>query len=212
MKKESKTKKTVCCMIIDKSGSMMDIKEDLRGSINDTIGQMKSLDQRADQKVKMEVRFFNGTLTTQVPMKKVAKVQLLTEADYQVEGLTALYDAIGQSLQYLEKQYAQDADVHVNVSVYTDGFENDSRHFSLGQVKKLIARAQERNNWTFAFIGCAEDTLMSAQAMGIRRDRTVFAERNKMKKAMQGMASALEDRMLYDKDTLASRMQGIDKG
>lgn len=69
-------------------------------------------------------------------------------------GATALYDAIGDSINAI--RHILKGDYKVLVNIYTDGQENSSRRFNAKQISSLIEDLS-KVGWTFTFIGQQDD-------------------------------------------------------
>jgi ribosomal protein S8E len=69
-------------------------------------------------------------------------------------GMTALWDAIGETVKALEPCVKKDEKVLVNI--YTDGEENASHRFTTRSIKELIDDLSKKG-WTFTFIGTEKD-------------------------------------------------------
>lgn len=72
----------------------------------------------------------------------------------QTRGATALYDAIGDSVDAVKNVF-KDGD-KVLVNIYTDGQENSSRRFRAQGIASLIEELS-KCGWTFTFIGTQYD-------------------------------------------------------
>jgi uncharacterized protein YegL len=72
----------------------------------------------------------------------------------QTRGATALYDAIGDSIDVVKSVFKDGHKVLVNI--YTDGQENSSRRFRAQGIASLIEELS-KCGWTFTFIGTQFD-------------------------------------------------------
>ena len=72
-----------------------------------------------------------------------------------IEGMTALRDAIGESIKIGEELIrANDVkDQSVLVVILTDGQENASKEWSDKEIKFAIKQKEESDKWTFTFVG-----------------------------------------------------------
>ena len=117
---------------------------------------------------------FDNKSEVLVDRKPIGEVKNLTRRQYQVRGCTALLDAVGDAVRYIDKvQHILPEDYraeHVMFSIITDGMENASRHRSYDEVKRMIEAQQERG-WEFVFLGANIDAAAEAGRMGIRADR-----------------------------------------
>ncbi len=154
-------------IILDQSGSMGGLAEDLRGGINSYINDLK-----ADEQSKYLVTIVNfdsvnnhevvcgGLLPVAVPT--------LNLNNYAPRGGTPLLDAVGLAINALGN-----VDKAI-VVVFTDGFENASREFSLEQVQALV-KAKEEAGWAFEYLGAGQDSWAGGAAI---YETTQFAGQN----------------------------------
>lgn len=71
-----------------------------------------------------------------------------------VDGYTALFDAIGQTFKRLSEHVKTGDKVLMNI--YTDGGENDSRNFRADEISEMI-RDRSKKGWTVTFVGTQVD-------------------------------------------------------
>ena len=100
----------------------------------------------------------------------------LTDEEYFVRGSTALYDAVGKTVQKLRNvlkhtAVEQRADKVLFV-ITTDGMENSSREYSAAKIKTLI-ETQRKAGWEFLFLGANIDAAAAAEEIGIAKDRSI---------------------------------------
>jgi len=150
--------------IMDRSGSMAGLRQDIIGGYNSFLMEQRTLPGQARATL---VQFNNEveTLYQGVPIQHLGN---LTQATYIPIGSTALYDAIGFALN------AQGARIRaegwadkVLVNIATDGEENTSREFSLEVVKAMIRRFQDEHGWTFLFQAANQDAFKTGAGFGI---------------------------------------------
>ena len=206
-----KKKLTVCSLIVDNSGSMYDIKEEMRGSINETIKRMKKLDKKGEVKVILDTRLFNERVYPVVSFTRAAKVKKMKSDDYQVGGVTALFDALGATIHDLEKKYLEKEKTNVEIMVYTDGFENASQQYGLTQIRELIDSIDTRKGWNFSFIGCSDETLDMAQDMGVREQSVLYTEKADLSGSMKAMSKVMERRVLGEELCMKTELREFDK-
>ena len=124
-------------IIIDESGSMQSIKTAAIDSVNETIQTIRSAQKkREDQEHYVSLVTFNDDVKTVYECVPVDEVKELTAETYQPDCCTALYDAMGISLNALRKKVAEDD--KVLVTVVTDGYENASKEYSGKAIKALV--------------------------------------------------------------------------
>ena len=105
----------------------------------------------------------------------IRAIQPMTEEEYQVGGSTALLDAMGRTIHKIsnvQKNTAEDYRAEqVMFVIITDGQENSSREYSLGQIKALVEQHKEQHGWEFIFLGANIDAIETAGHFGIGADR-----------------------------------------
>lgn len=153
--------------LMDRSGSMS-------GSEKDTMGGFNSFIQRESKKefnTRVTTILFDDNYEVLYKRKPIDEVAELTENEYWVRGCTALLDAIGKTINTLDKEI----DNKVLFVIMTDGFENASREFSKEQIRNLISN----HNWEFIYIGADIDSYSEAGNIGIKRTHTANYRKSK---------------------------------
>ena len=152
-------------IIIDESGSMQSIKKEAIDSVNETIQTIRSAQKKhEDQEHYVSLVTFNDDVKTVYECVAVNEVKELTVETYQPDCCTALYDAMGISLNALRKKVAEDD--KVLVTVVTDGYENSSKEYSGKAIKALVDELKV-NGWVFAYIGANQDVESVAATISI---------------------------------------------
>lgn len=152
--------------LLDTSGSMFQSIQDLIGGFNSMITEQKQ--ERGECKV--SVVTFNNDSRVVIRREDLQKVCLLAPHSLQAEGMTALYDAIGQSIDYMDnlhKQLGNKAPDNTMFVIMTDGQENASRKYSQRLVKYMIDDMQKNHGWKFIFTGANIDTEQVAEDLAI---------------------------------------------
>ena len=152
-------------IIIDESGSMQSIKTAAIDSVNETIQTIRSAQKKhEDQEHFVSLVTFNDDVKTIYECVPVDEVKELTAETYQPDCCTALYDAMGISLNALRKKVAEDD--KVLVTVVTDGYENASKEYSGKAIKALVDELKAKG-WVFAYIGANQDVEAVAATISI---------------------------------------------
>jgi len=181
-----KVKELDVVFILDKSGSMHGSEEDTIGGYN------KYLSDNRKSNVKVTTVLFDDNYQLLHYRKDINDIKDLTKADYQVGGCTALYDAIGITINKLDK----DTKNKVLFIITTDGLENASKEYNKGSINKLI---KKHNNWEFIYLGANIDSYSEGASIGISEDN--IANYEKSSKGISKMfksLSTLSDTMIND--------------
>ena len=152
-------------IIIDESGSMQSIKKPTIDSVNETIQSVRAAQkQYEDQEHFVSLVSFNDNVKVINECAPVAEIQELNDETYQPNCCTALYDAIGISVNALRQKVEKDD--KVLVTIVTDGYENASREWTGKAVKELIEEMRQKG-WVFAYIGANHDVEAAATTISI---------------------------------------------
>src|SRR5262249_16018895 len=140
---------------------------DVRGGFNSYVSTLGEDTQSAYRLTAVTFDTQVTTLFTDVPLTDVPQ---LDESNYLPGGNTALYDALGVSLDELtsairreDHPYGTDRAL---VIVRTDGLENSSRRFTKQQVSDGIKGREAAGNWTFVYLGADQDAWAASEGMG----------------------------------------------
>jgi len=150
-------------LIVDRSGSMADIRADAEGGVNTFLREQAALPGR----MTVTVVQFDHEVETVVSMVPVADVP-----PYQMRprGWTALYDAVGYAITDTGERLAalpeDQRPGKVLVAIVTDGKENKSQDWTLERVRAAIAHQRDAYGWVFSFQG-AEDSAWQGREMGV---------------------------------------------
>jgi len=117
-------------------------------------------------KTNVSLVVFNDKVETVFHNEPVKTLTKLTPATYTPSGYTAMYDAVGDTLDKLEALKDVNKDnVAFLVLVISDGAENASRRHSQRSVAERIQKLSNTNRWTFSYLGANQD--MSAIAIDL---------------------------------------------
>lgn len=119
---------------------------------------------------------FDTDVTTIHDRIDLQRVKPLTEREYCCGGCTALFDAVGKTINHIKDihHYIRKEDVpdHVLFVITTDGMENASREFSQKDVRKLVEQ-QKKKGWEFLFLGANIDAAQTGENFGISRKNAI---------------------------------------
>jgi len=147
---------TEIAVVLDRSGSMQRLKDDMEGGLWATVVEQHGLPGRCRVSLyqfddKWEV-VFTGKPSGEVTQEDCRLVP---------RGSTALNDAVVKSLADLEARILGEPEEErpgkVAVIVITDGFENASEENKKQDVRDAIRRATEKFGWKFVFLAADPD-------------------------------------------------------
>ena len=157
-------------IILDKSGSMGSIAKAAISGFNETVGGIRSAQERFKETQEHFVSlmiFCDCEKTMVYDMVPVAEVKELTSKEYRPCCCTPLYDAMGISINALYKAIKDKEDATAVVTVITDGLENASKEYSGKAIKALVERMKDEEGWNFAYIGTNQNVEAVSQDLSI---------------------------------------------
>ena len=164
-------------VILDKSGSMGNMRKAAVDGFNETLNGIK---QSQQQYKDTQDHFITLTLFCDCGIENVydkvsvKDVPELTMEDFEPCCNTPLMDAIGKTLTDVENHVKDIDDSLVVVTIITDGHENSSKQYNNAQVRTLIDRLKEKS-WSFTFIGANQDSFAVARRLSITQARNFDA-------------------------------------
>ena len=178
-------------LVVDRSGSMQERREDAQGGVNALIRQqVEEPGQATLTLVQFDTEYevvHNG-----VPIEDAPEYEL------DPRGCTALLDAVGRAINETGKRLSVMPEAErpglVIFVINTDGLENSSQEFSRKQVREMIEHQQTKYGWHFTYLGANQDAFAEAGAMGIQADGAADFSMGKVAEAY-GMASRKMSRM-----------------
>lgn len=158
---------TELVFILDQSGSMYNLTEDTIGGFNSMLEKQRHV--KGDCKVTTVL--FNDRAHTIHNRLDLQAVRPMTRKDYIPHGSTALYDAVGRTMdsiiasqRHMNPKYRASQVMFV---IITDGLENDSMYYSASQIRKMIEYEKEKYGWKFIFLGANFDAEKAGSEIGI---------------------------------------------
>lgn len=156
---------TALLFIIDESGSMGSIKNDMEGGIQSLLEEQTKLPGT----LTVDAAYFDGGFRYPTTMVAAADAEIKIVP----KGSTALHDAIvrasnefGEKLAELPEEERPGTVIAV---IVTDGFENSSREATKADVKALITEQQDTYGWEYIFLGANQDAVLAGESFGLRK-------------------------------------------
>jgi Mg-chelatase subunit ChlD len=199
-------------VVLDRSGSMASIADDVVGGFNSFIAEQRR--QEGEARVTL-VQFDSGDpFEVLIDGDDIARVPDLDPVRYMPRGNTPLWDAVGRMIARIDNEILIRADAGQPIEdqlmlIVTDGFENASREFD-GQTLANLIEARKNRSWTFVFLGSDQSTFVEGARIRVSSGNTrhweksgegsreMFAATSKEVSAFRGLTPA-ERRFKSDK-------------
>jgi len=158
--------------VLDKSGSMGSIINDAISGFNLFLDEQKKVKGKANISTMLfDTEFIISKL------KSIRDVKNFTKKTYVPRGGTALYDAIGKTidgeLDRLSTLSKVERPYKTLIVILTDGDENSSREYHQDLIKRMINEMREEFKWEFIFLAANQDAILTADGLGISRGNSM---------------------------------------
>ena len=160
---------TLLTLVVDRSGSMEPIKDDMEGGIKTLIEEQA----REEGACLVTLAQFDNeyeVVADGVPAAEMAPYRLVPQ------GMTALLDAIGRTIATvharIENMDPKGRPANVLFAVITDGMENASCEWSRLQVMDSV-KARTAEGWHFTFLGADQDAVQEGPNVGVVADASL---------------------------------------
>lgn len=214
-------KKTYYQLILDRSGSMGDCILPTVEGFNAQMEEIKSLQKKfPDQQFLVSLTTFNNEVVSDVYNEDPSRIKRLIVSEsenpgwlkrdpdtieYRPSGGTALYDAIGMSVERLESDIRAEIarnEATVVVIIITDGHENASHRYTYTAIKSLIQRLEATEDWIFVYLGATPDAVEVAEGLKINPKNSRIFDKDHMKSTFEDMAMDLKSYAMAKRNSL----------
>lgn len=155
-------------MILDRSGSMKRIQDQVIESFNSFIKEQQEIDGKA----LVSLFQFNTRYEVNFTGVDLMSVNLLNTDTYVPRAGTALLDAIGKTIVDTKERTKND-DSDVVIVITTDGLENSSVVYRLSQVRKMINKCENELGWKFLYLAADDASFDQRENFGFNHARSV---------------------------------------
>jgi hypothetical protein len=164
IKEESnKAKETEIVVVLDRSGSMDTIAQSTVDGFNTFLREQ----QNAEGDAYITLVQFDDRYEMDYKSIPVAEAKPLINGEtFSPRGLTALFDAIGKTINELE------TNMDVVFVIITDGRENASKEYKKDAVMKMIEDLEKNEGWYFLFLGANQDAIKAGGDIGIGMNKS----------------------------------------
>jgi hypothetical protein len=164
---------TEIVIVLDRSGSMESVRDDTIGGFNAFLAAQK----KVPGECKITLAQFDHEYEVRLNAARIADALLLDTLTYVPRGSTALYGAIGRTIDEAGRRFAampeSERPEKVICVIITDGQENHSpiaewsRMYTAELVRERIERQTNAYKWEFVYIGANQDAILIARGMGM---------------------------------------------
>lgn len=184
--------KTEVIFLLDKSGSMSSIKNDMEGAISEFVADQKRVRNNLCYVTLIEFDYpytlrEDGYVTVfrSVHIDRVPKIKL------EPRGNTALLDSLCRAIDETSARLATQEEKPNNIYfvIITDGEENASRRYGRIDVKQRIEHQTIKYGWNFRYFGANQNALYFADNIGIKKEDA--ATYNANKRGVRSMGNVL---------------------
>lgn len=145
--------RTYVAIVLDKSGSMDNI---LDATIQGFNTQVDSIVKEAIGQTFLSLVTFNSYVEPVFWNQHPSYLTKLSRNNYKPQGYTALYDAIGYTINRLDYTAEDVGNAAFLVIIVSDGMENRSQQFR-HTLSALMKQKQATGRWTFVYVGSNHD-------------------------------------------------------
>ena len=199
-----KNNKTLYHFILDKSGSMLDCFGSTIKAFKEQLDNIRRLNQEnEDQEITVSLTTFNSEVdhiitdtSPRVINENILEIQ-------SPNGMTALLDAIGTSVQRIERKNGgliETDQMSIVVMIFTDGFENSSRLFNYPEIAQIIKRLEASGKWVFNFLGAEIDAFGISNQLNIKENNVIQFEKDQIGHVMKDVETSMDDYIRMKKE------------
>lgn len=181
---------TYVAIVLDESGSMLTVRDETIAAVNAFIESQK----KVEGECKVTLQKFSSDVPFPVFVDAdVKETPALTTETYNPHGWTALYDAIGSTIQGLGLRLAclpeEERPSQVIIVVQTDGDENNSKFYHLGKIKEMMEHQKAIYSWDFVFLGVGPDAFSTGGLLGFDANKTLSYDTKFMRQTLGAVSN-----------------------
>lgn len=160
-------------IVLDRSGSMSNCRAATIEAFN---GFLESQRNGPDEATASLYRF-DHEYEPVYEGKDIDSAPKLSERNFIPRGSTALFDAIGRTIDSIGARLTNTPEYErpnkVVVVIVTDGLENVSKEYSRKRIFDMIHHQEDKYHWTFVYMGANQDAYTEASHMGFASTNTL---------------------------------------
>ena len=174
-------------LVADSSGSMADQIDEVRDELNIQIEKMRRESDTDTHPCTFTMRTFDSAVKNvhvNIPIEDVPKI---TNHDYDAGGMTALFDAIGSTIESVGELLGNRIDGEnesLAMIIFSDGGENASRTYDCHKIKTLLDKYQNRPGFNIAFVGCDPASFQDMDRVGFSSENRMMYSKGEEREAL----------------------------
>ncbi|KNC84297.1 hypothetical protein SARC_03458 [Sphaeroforma arctica JP610] len=161
---------TVLCLVVDRSGSMASMMNQVHISINNYLDEQRRTNISDNLKTSVILITFDAMIETLWNGYNLDESRYVSAANVQPRDGTALYDAIAEGINRTVEfiQGLPKTPFKVVMFILTDGEENSSKQWSKNEIASQIKNLNRAPyNWEFYFAAANQDAIFSGLQLNI---------------------------------------------
>lgn len=174
-KQEEKKPYADITILLDRSSSMIPMREAVVDGLNSYISRMR--ETPGDSKWSLVLfddedsargaeELFPTTVFEAVGEREIKHLKY---DDFRPRGATALVDAVCKTMRQTDARISGQSHVTPIMMIITDGLENSSKEFDTSKMREMVARREARG-WNFSYLAANQDAWSVAQKYDIARN------------------------------------------
>lgn len=169
MSKKTESAPVHISVVLDRSGSMAHIADDIVGGFNQFLHEQRQ--REGDARLTLVQFDSDDPFEVLIDGRDLRDVHDLTREQYRPRGMTPLLDAVGRIILRTDNEVAArartgEAEEDQIVVIVTDGLENASTEHTRPGVFELIEKRRGQG-WVFVFLGADQDAYAEGTGVGV---------------------------------------------
>jgi uncharacterized protein YegL len=190
-------------IVLDRSGSMESCRDETISGFNEYAQHIRSTAKSAGLDARLTLTVFNGEVRMPLFEEPLERLHSMSRKYYVPDGSTAMLDAVGQTVDRLERDGSEIDEASVLVCIISDGQENSSTEYTYASVAERITRLTETDRWTFTYMGSNQDLSIVSRQLDIPVANMT---------SYQSTGEGTSDAWMRQGRATSRRMQGVSTG
>ena len=183
-------------LVADSSSSMADQIDEVRDELNIQIEKMRKESDTDNNPCTFTLRTFDSevkNIHVNIPIEDVPKI---TTDDYKAGGMTALFDAIGSTIESIGELLGNRIDGEketLAMIIFSDGGENVSTKYDRAKIAALLDKYQNRPGFNIAFVGCDPESFQDMDRVGFSSASRMMYSKGEEREALAYASRSVSD-------------------